>query len=139
MFIVKSSVWYTAKVCQQNPKALYVFGDNVMRIGCGGQAIIRNEPNAFGIATKYEPTMNDVAFFSDKYPGSYRVIIEDVMKLVLLTQTPFSDYDTVVFPGGGLGTGLSKLPEKAPDVYRFLCQLLYKLFGVDYRKTSYVR
>ena len=105
-----------------------------MRIGCGGQAIIRNEPNSFGIATKYEPTMVKVAFFNDKYPGSYRVIIEDVMKLVLLTQTPFSDYDTVEFPGDGLGTGLSKLPEKAPDVYKFLCEMLYKLFGIDYTK-----
>ena len=39
-----------------NPSVLYLFGDNLQRVGLGGQAKeMRGEPNAVGIATKKAP------------------------------------------------------------------------------------
>jgi hypothetical protein len=44
----------------------YVFGDNGRRIGFGGQAKeMRGQPNAIGVATKWEPSNRPNAFFSD--------------------------------------------------------------------------
>ena len=50
--------WYTVEECLKHPKTLYIFGDNILRIGNGGQAVIRNIPNSFGIATKRTPSMD---------------------------------------------------------------------------------
>jgi hypothetical protein len=45
---------------------IFLFGDNMQRTGLGGQAKeMRNEPNAFGVPTKWKPTMQDDAFFTD--------------------------------------------------------------------------
>ena len=47
-----------------NPDVLYLFGDNVLRVGFGGQAKeIRGEPNAVGVRTKHRPNMHPDAFF----------------------------------------------------------------------------
>ena len=51
---------------QANPKRLYLFGDNVMRAGLGGQAKeMRGEPNAVGVATKKAPHRGHLAYFTD--------------------------------------------------------------------------
>ncbi len=44
---------YTRAYIRAHPDWLFVFGDNMMRRGFGGQAAeARGEPNAIGIATK---------------------------------------------------------------------------------------
>jgi hypothetical protein len=51
---------------KSNPDVMYLFGDNNERVGMGGQAKeMRGEPNAHGIRTKWLPTYNPDAFFSD--------------------------------------------------------------------------
>jgi len=39
---------YSISDVQSNPNKIYVFGDNLQRTGTGGQAVIRNNENAFG-------------------------------------------------------------------------------------------
>ena len=57
--------WYSVEQCRANPDTLYIFGDNAARRGKAGQAIIRDEPNSFGICTKLEPGMYSRDFFHD--------------------------------------------------------------------------
>jgi len=40
------------EICRLHKNALFIFGDNLQGWGKGGQARIRDEPNAFGIPTK---------------------------------------------------------------------------------------
>jgi hypothetical protein len=53
-------------MCRRYPEKIFIYGDNLKAFGKGGQAIIRDEPNAFGIPTKRYPSWDDWAFFSDK-------------------------------------------------------------------------
>lgn len=60
---------YTPKLLRANPEKVFTFGDNMKAFGKGGQAIIRDEPNAFGIPTKRYPSKDNWAYFSDKEYG----------------------------------------------------------------------
>ena len=46
---------YTNALLKKNRNKLFVFGDNCLRKGKAGQAIIRDQPNSAGIATKVLP------------------------------------------------------------------------------------
>ena len=67
---------YTPLMLRDKPEKIYVFGDNMKRYGKRGQAVIRDEPNAFGVATKRHPSMYDWAFFSDK-DDEFECVIDD--------------------------------------------------------------
>jgi hypothetical protein len=123
--VVETVEKYTNADVKANPNKIYVFGDNLQRTGTGGQAQIRNNPNAFGIVTKLKPTMNDDAFMSDNDLDMNRQNIDsDIRKIKAQNKT-------VVFPKDGLGTGLAKLKEKAPKTYEYLKQRLQDEFGFD--------
>ena len=64
--VVVQEAWYSIEQCKANPRSIYVFGDNLLRVGEAGQASIRSCNNAIGIATKKKPSMLDSSFFSDK-------------------------------------------------------------------------
>jgi hypothetical protein len=122
---------YTNADVKANPNKIYVFGDNNQRRGKGGQAIIRDEPNAFGIITKEEPNNTEAAFMDDEFLNSNPFgksnkerIDEDIAKIK-------TDGRPVVFPKDGIGTGLAKLKEKAPKTYAYLKQRLREEFGFD--------
>ena len=57
--------WYSINDCSLNKNKLYVFGDNLKRVGMAGQASIRNIYNAVGLATKKAPSNEESAFFKD--------------------------------------------------------------------------
>lgn len=122
--------WYSVEQCKRNPNKLYVFGDNFLRVGKGGQAIIRGCKNAYGIATKRYPTMKSDAFMSDT-PEEANVIFNDIYEMI----HGFSgkEFETLVLPYMKLGTGLSKMPEKSPMLYKWLNDTLSVLFNIDYR------
>jgi alkylated DNA repair dioxygenase AlkB len=116
---------YTIDDVKANPDKIYIFGDNITEKGKGGQAIIRDEENAFGIPTKVSPDTTPGAYFSDKkYDPNIRQIDRAIEKIK-------ADGRIVVLPKDGLGTGLAKLKEKAPDTYAYLKQRLLEEFGFD--------
>jgi hypothetical protein len=93
---------------------LFVFGDNEARVGMGGQAAAcRGEPNAVGVATKRAPSMSESALWSDDdFTRCAAIIDRDLAKAIAHLKRG----GTVVFPKAGIGTGLSRLPERAPKL-----------------------
>ena len=134
--IVVQEAWFSIEQCKANPRSIYVFGDNLLRVGEAGQASIRSCNNAIGIATKKKPSMLKSSFFSDKeYDKLEPFLKKEIDKIVSIM---FSDnLDTLVFPKDGLGTGLSKLPQMAPKVFLALSALLYKTFGIVTDQKTY--
>lgn len=134
--IVVQEEWYSIEQCKNNPRSLYIFGDNLLRVGEAGQASIRSCNNAIGIATKKKPSMLDSSFFSDKEYDKLEPFLKKEMDKIVSIM--FSDnLDTLVFPIDGLGTGLSKLPQMAPKVFLALSALLYKTFGIVTDQKTY--
>lgn len=123
--------FYSVEICLNNPNKLFIFGDNTQRYGKAGQAQIRECQNSVGLATKFNPGMNDHDFFSDARLEECSTIMEqDVQKIINCLTNPSRGFDTLVFPVNGFGTGLSQLPEKAPRTYGMLCKLLNDYFGI---------
>lgn len=112
-------VLYQTMICRgdlkANPDALYCFGDNCQRIGLGGQAReMRGEPNAVGIATLHAPGH----YFSFKdYDLASQVIYVDLARV----RNHLKADGLVVFPLDGVGTGLARLKQSAPDIWTYLC------------------
>lgn len=114
---------YTPALLRNNPDKIYVFGDNMKRYGKRGQAIIRDEPNAFGVATKRYPSMDDWAFFSGK-EDEFDAVINDLRKLWILAQK-----HTIVFPSAGIGTGLANMKERSFPIWSTMNKILKEHFG----------
>jgi hypothetical protein len=112
----------TPETCRQHGDKVFVFGDNLIHKGKAGQACIRDEPNSFGIPTKRLPSMSDNAFFSDK-DEEFDIILTCLRELYRLSKTT-----EIVFPLE-IGTGLSKMPDKSPKLYRKMIQILREHFG----------
>lgn len=121
MPVIKQKMIYREDL-RANPDRIYLFGDNSIRIGNGGQAgAMRGEPNALGIATKWTPSMDDRAFFSDsRYEDARDLIEADLVPVIEALKAG----KTVVIPEDGLGTGLSQLPSRAPAVNLYLTKRL---------------
>lgn len=108
-----------------NPHILYLFGDNLLRTGYGGQAKeMRDEPNAIGIATKQTPTSGTNAYFSDADLPVNCANIDLDLKFAFHA---VKNGETVVIPLDGLGTGLSELPQRAPKTNAYLVEQLQLL------------
>lgn len=109
MFLFKEMLDLT--LCKNNPEAIIVFGDNLLGKGKAGQAIIRDEPNSFGVPTKRLPSMNTDAFFSDR-EDEYEVIKQ---KLTYLWRQHDSG-KTIILPVNKIGSGLANISSKSPRV-----------------------
>lgn len=123
MIIEVQKEYYSPKQCRANPNKLYVFGDNTQRIGMAGQACIRQEINAIGLATK--DTCGD--FFSDdNLERNKRFINNDIFAI---KECMLNDmYEILVFPAMGLGTGLSDMQKQCPRTFLYLCERLLDEF-----------
>jgi len=110
---------------QANPEVKYLFGDNRVRTGYGGQAKeMRDEPNAIGVATKKTPSNRPGEFFSDKDFDENCAVIEADLQLAI---EHLKSGGILVIPEDGLGTGLSELPKRAPLTNDFLESMLLSL------------
>jgi hypothetical protein len=116
---------YNNKVLKDNPDKIFIFGDNSVQRGKGGQAIIRGQENAFGIPTKKLPSMSEKAFYSDSELENNKKEINEAIEKIKTDGRP------VVFPKDGIGTGLAKLKEKAPQTYDYLNTKLLNEFGFN--------
>jgi hypothetical protein len=117
--------------CRDNRNSLFIFGDNIQRIGCGGQAIIRDEVNAMGLVTKVLPKDTYASYMNDHEYWHNIVNIDIDLAEIIHTLISENPYNTLILSSGGYGTGLAKLPEKAPETYKYLCKRLLDLFGFD--------
>jgi hypothetical protein len=124
--------WIERSDLKQNQDRVYLFGDNLLRIGMGGQAkSMRGEPNALGVATKFSPGMNpqDMWIETDEHDHEkFIVYLEIDLQPV---EKHLKAGSIVVIPSDGLGTGLSKLPENAPITNDWLHNKLF----VEYPET----
>lgn len=109
--------WITRAMVQSKPEARFVFGDNLERFGLGGQAAsMRGEPNAIGVATKRRPGASARDYFTDADDDARAAIDADID----LIASAMAEGRTVFVPFDGLGTGLSELPTRAPDLHRHI-------------------
>lgn len=123
--MIRYQKWITRADLRANPDKHYLFGDNAVRQGLGGQAKeMRGETNALGIATKWLPTMEEQAFFSDDNEHCRQIILTDLSKV----QSLLRQNRIVVVPAMGLGTGLSQLPTRAPQL-ALLIDRFFALYG----------
>ena len=124
------SVEYRKVITRQDlknePYKIFLFGDNLCRIGMGGQAgAMRGEPNAVGIPTKKHPSHREFAYFND---DEYEINIKHIDEAFL----DIGGNKNIVIPEDGLGTGLAQLPTRAPKTYQYILfkiAALEKLYG----------
>ena len=123
MIVIKQKMIYRVDL-QANRHILYLFGDNLDRQGMGGQAgEMRDEPNGFGIATKRSISHNyPDDFFFDNQPDTISLIDKEFERLE--QHIMMADYEAIIIPMDGLGTGLSRMPELAPKALAHLDKLL---------------
>ena len=126
--------FYSSALCQRHPEKLFVFGDNFQRAGTGGQAVIRGEPNALGLATKLRPGGNDGDYLSD---GRDEMRFTDELERVgRVIAEGMRQQRAIVWPADGLGTGLADLPARSPRLYTALCRATQGWFQSFRRRPS---
>lgn len=109
--------WVFRDLARQYPEFIFVYGDNAMRKGFGGQAReLRHLPNSLGVATKWAPHMAENAFFSDSDPKAWQVVQND-MRMV---EHFLKKGKTVIIPEDGIGTGRACLKTKAPKILEYI-------------------
>lgn len=111
---------YTAEQIQATRAThVYVFGDNMVRDGYGGQAgAARNQPNVVGIPTLHAPGVP----FSDADLDDPLVKVRIDASFNELHQLLLAG-KTVVLPRDGVGTGIADLARKAPRIRRYIDDL----------------
>lgn len=115
--------WYTPEFAELNPDVTFVFGDNTLRVGKGGQAVIRDCPNAHGIATKRAPDMTRPSFFTDDSEEDRATVESDLAGLRKLLEEgrnviiPMSRQTETI----SLGLERAQLPSRAPGLYKLIC------------------
>jgi hypothetical protein len=106
---------YTRAYIKAHPDWLFVFGDNLLRSGLGGQAAeTRGEPNVIGIATKRFPHMDSSAFFGDQDYDEW--FAAEKAKFARLMDAS-KNGRTIIWPLDGIGTGLAQLEKHAPTIW----------------------
>jgi hypothetical protein len=127
---------------RKNPDTTYVFGDNMLRVGLGGQAKeMRGEMNALGIPTKKKPSWDDDSFFTDDdlfdVAGSVlHTILSDLESVFDVLDVHNRD---VVWPEDGIGTGLANLEKSSPLLWRLIesyRKYFEENFGENTKTTS---
>jgi|SRR6185312_1129954 len=126
MIVIKQSCIYREDL-RNNPDILYIFGDNLDRIGNGGQAKeMRGERNSFGIATKRSISHNyPKDYFFDNQPDVIPILKKEFYSLRYWISS--TKPKAIVIPTNGIGTGLSKLPIFAPKALEYINRNLKEL------------
>ena len=123
-FTIEKMDFITREYVRANPHKIFLFGDNLLGRGYGGQArAMRGEPNAIGIPTKKKPTNQADAFFTDVEFDQNKASIDMAFARLFTLEAE----SVIVIPSAGLGTGLAALPSKAPQTYQYLKRTLEAL------------
>jgi len=113
----------TRAMIQAERDKLFVFGDNFLRYGRGGQAKeMRGEPNSVGIVTKRRPSNDFTSFLTDDDEDEWLIKNEeDINRLKNFK-------GIVVWPNRGIGTGLAKLEKSSVRIWLRIKMLERELF-----------
>jgi hypothetical protein len=115
----------TGDFLDSNPKAIFVFGDNTIRQGYGGAAILRDHPQAYGFITKKYPDNKNESFYQPKEYAT--IFFDELVKLrENIREEPFKTF-YISQLGGGLAnkyniwekiikSGLEKNLQEFPNV-----------------------
>lgn len=111
--IFTTTDYFSVDKARLHRRAIFVFGDNLGRVGRGGQAIIRGEPNTIGIATKRS--------CGEFMTGTLEDVTAVVMDLRRVEGLLLGER-RLIFPilengDTSLGCGLAELPIRAPALY----------------------
>ena len=120
---IETLIMIDVNTCRTFPDKIFVFGDNLIGRGKGGQAIIRDEVNSFGIPTKRLPSMNEGSFFSDRQDE------RDALISCLRRLYKLGGSSIIVFPECGVGTGRALMKTKSPILWGEMCSILREHFG----------
>ena len=120
---------YCINLLSRHSNALFVYGDNMMRYGKGGQAVIRDCKNALGIAVKHAPKTEDKAYFTDADVDLFRTEVEAKFGVI---RKALSEGRTVFWPLDGIGTGLANLAKRSPVCWELLCSYTRPMFQEYY-------
>lgn len=127
--LIETMDMFTEEIVKANPNKLFVFGDNMLRYGKGGQAIIRDLPNTLGIATKRTPRTDANAYFSDA-EDEMDTLLQDIRKLWLINKC--NVFTHIVFPTKGIGTGRAYMKSKSPMLYKMMKNKLETYFNYTF-------
>lgn len=91
----------TSQYLSDNPSAIFVFGDNLQRIGRGGAAALRYHSQAIGFITKKEPKHTPASYF---FPEEYKAIFQKEVTNLVKTISNNPDKVFLISP---VGSGLA--------------------------------
>lgn len=124
---------YTRGQILADPNTLYVFGDNLARVGLGGQAgEARGCKNTVGIPTLVSPAepASKKSLFRLKWAVRFAFL---KLHLHLING------GDIVWPADGVGTGIANLSHNSPELHHFIklkfTRLLEK-YDVDIQHTE---
>lgn len=135
MKVITFTGFWTIDDTKKYSDFIFIFGDNNIRTGCKGQAIIRYEPNAYGIPTKKYPNNSLISFYNDnEYNDNVKRIDTAINNVIAALSNKKNNYIGIILPENGLGTGLADLPNKAPKTYNYLENAIKRLtkYVIDY-------
>lgn len=118
MKVYRTDKIITRSKIRENPDVLYLFGDNLLRKGLGGQAKeMRGEENTIGVVTKKYPSNHNSSFFKDE---DFEQWLEEFSKDIdkLETAIKSNKYRALVIPK--IGQGLADLANKAPNIWEHI-------------------
>ena len=121
--------WWARNDVQYTPTSLFVYGDNLVKSGRGGQAVIRDFNNTACIPTKKIPNFQAASYMTD---GEYDMNMNAIVNSIIHVINESQKYEIVYFPRDGLGSGLAKLNITAPATYEMLNFLILECFGIKY-------
>ena len=125
MKVYRTDKIITRDKVKENPEVLYLFGDNLLRKGLGGQAKeMRGEDNTLGIISKKYPSNSLSSFYTDDdFYTWLEVFSSDIKNLAEKINS--GKYKALVIPP--IGVGLADLPNKAPRIWKHLKNTLDSL------------
>jgi alkylated DNA repair dioxygenase AlkB len=115
----KKTLWTIADT-RKNPNTIFIFGDNLLKRGKKGQAIIRDAVNAFGIPTKRKPATSLDSYFSDKTFEQNKIDINNAFLEI-------PQGKDIVLAKADLGAGLAQLQKRAPKTWDYLQGIIQHL------------
>tara|TARA_B100000073_G_C23652853_1_gene541319 strand:- start:686 stop:1075 length:390 start_codon:yes stop_codon:yes gene_type:complete len=117
MEVIIYNKYWTVDYVRKNDQYLFIYGDNDVGKGHGGQAVIRDEPNTIGIPTKKSPSRAWKAYY---YDTEYDENVNKINQAFEKAKNKSQKYLGVVLPGDGFGTGLANLSKTAPRTLEYI-------------------